>query len=241
MYFNNHPHLSFSILVICALLTACQTQPPVEDNGPQPREFTIKRLAKSDINTVVEVHLESAEELLQNLMTKLYKRNPVQLQHGVTATAEQRLQQVFNLKAMPEFPQLQHKQGVECIHLALDPEFQGDRVLAMIVGLITMLRESYNNQREFYLFSSLEPQKLFNSARNIEIAVWKLSNTYDADGQLLILSNSQDGEIRNLSYERLFGKLISLQDSLAIIVADGSNRIIKKIFQNMATAIFLPV
>ena len=50
-----------------------------------------------------------------------------------------------------------------------------------------------------------------------------------------------DEEISNLSYERLFGKLIATQDNMAIIIADKNKRTIKTVIQKMATAIFLPI
>jgi hypothetical protein len=56
------------------------------------------------------------------------------------------------------------------------------------------------------------------------------------------MSNSlANEEIRNLSYERIFGKLIATQDNIAIIIAGKKNRAIKTVIQRMATAIFLPI
>lgn len=45
----------------------------------------------------------------------------------------------------------------------------------------------------------------------------------------------------NISLERLFGKLIALQDSLALVIADGNNRRIKNAVNNIATAVFVPL
>ena len=92
------------------------------------------------------------------------------------------------------------------------------------------------------MVDSVDPQKLYNCARNLEIAMWKLSNDRDSKGELFLMSNSSaDEEISNLSYERLFGKLIATQDNMAIILANKKQRGIKKIIQNMATAVFLPI
>jgi len=57
---------------------------------------------------------------------------------------------------------------------------------------------------------------------------------------LFILTNSVEGEIQNLSYERLFGKIISLQDTMAQIVSNRSGRIIKEVVQ-IAGMAFLPI
>jgi hypothetical protein len=47
--------------------------------------------------------------------------------------------------------------------------------------------------------------------------------------------------VANLSYERVFGKLIALQDTMAIILAGKKSRTLIKIIQRMATVFFLPV
>ena len=88
----------------------------------------------------------------------------------------------------------------------------------------------------------VDPQKLYNCARNIEIAVWKLEHNLDANDELFLYSNSQTDEtISNLSYERLFGKLIATQDNIATIIANKKNRTITSVMQRMASAIFLPI
>ena len=79
-----------------------------------------------------------------------------------------------------------------------------------------MIMKSYNYQSEFYMFDSVDPQKLYNAARNIEIAVWKLGHNVDSSGELFLYSNSLvTEEVVNLSYERLCGKLIATQDNIA--------------------------
>ena len=83
---------------------------------------------------------------------------------------------------------------------------------------------------------------LSNAARNVEIAVWKLSvATHLGDGELFLRSNEAAGAVRNLSFEREFGKIIGSLDLLAGIVADKTNRTVVKVIQNLATALFLPV
>ena len=57
------------------------------------------------------------------------------------------------------------------MRLAFEESYEGDRVLALIEGLRGMVLDAYNGQQEFYLLDELDPQKLYNAARNIEIAV----------------------------------------------------------------------
>ena len=112
---------------------------------------------------------------------------------------------------------------------------------AVLVGLASMVFLSYNGKTEFYLTDALDAQKLYNSARNIEIAAWKLANARGARGEPLLLSNEMVGDVRNLSFEREFGKMIAYQDVMARIAAQRTNRLIRRVVQTLATAVFLPI
>jgi hypothetical protein len=125
--------------------------------------------------------------------------------------------------------------------LALKPDYSGDRVFAFGVGLASMIFLAYNGKTEFYVTDSLDAQKLYNSARNIEIAAWKLANARDARGELLLLSNEMADDVRNLSFERELGKMIAYQDLMAQIAAQRTNRTIRRVVQSLATALFLPI
>ena len=52
-----------------------------------------------------------------------------------------------------------------------------------------MIAQAYNDKSQFYLTDSLDAQRLYNAARNLEIAAWKLANTKGSNGELLLLSN----------------------------------------------------
>ena len=86
----------------------------------------------------------------------------------------------------------------------------------------------------------LDPQKLHYLARNYEIAFWKLEHDHDPRGRLYLFSNSLEGS-GDLSFERLAGKLIALQDYMAQVVADSGNRRIKNVIQSVASAVFFPI
>lgn len=103
-----------------------------------------------------------------------------------------------------------------------------------------MLHRAYSSKCELYLLDYLNAQDLYNSARNIEILVWRLNSRHKEDGSVFLLTNEIDGDTVNLSYERIFGKLISLQDTMAKIVATRNGRIIKEVIQTVGMA-FLPI
>lgn len=206
----------------------------------QGRDFRISSLAKGDIDTVVEIHQREALSHLRVLMEKLYKRNPQEWKKGGQASLDASVARIFDYGTW-QFDELGCKTGADCIHLSFREDFQGDRVLAFVAGLGSMVMASYDDKKEFFILDDLDPQGLYNSARNVEIAVWQLSNKRTSKGNLFLLSNEATGEVHNLSFEREFGKLIADQDTLAQIIADKTNRSISRIIQTMATAVFLPI
>ena len=221
-----------SLLFYCVLfsITACTDRP-----------YALKTVAKSDIDLVADAHLEQINELLQNLMIKLYKRNPQELEKSRTHTIQTRLDQVFLTPGPLYFSEIKNQNGTEAVLLAFDPLYSGDRVFALIVGLTDMIKKSYGYQEEFFIISNLNQQDLYNSARNIEVVVWRLNHRYNSDGELFLLTNGHQGGVENLSFERLFGKVIATQDMMARITSDKTNRTINKVVHGIASATFLPV
>ncbi len=227
-------YFQFMAFVLLLTLTGCGGQ-----------GFSLKNLAKTDIDMVADVHYQEMESLLKELAVKLYKRNPIYLHvvpgsGGADHTIDSRLEQLFGEQGRLGFSELPTS-GVEAIELALDPEFNGDRVFALMAGLVSMVRQSYGYQSEFFIYSELDGQQLYYSARNLEITLWRITTYQDDQGVPLILTNSREGEAANLSYERLFGKLIATQDILAKIVAGKNQRMIKTVAQNVATMAFFPI
>lgn len=220
--------------MICGilLLSGCST------NGAQSTE--LRYLAKTDIDTVADIHRKRSTALLTTLTKKLYRRNPLFCKKNGDVL-EDCIKQALAAKLAYRKAKLGDCHGSQCIELGFEDSFQGDRVLALVIGLGDMLDKAYINKQEFFLTDELDPQKLYNAARNIEITVWRIANRRDSHGQRYILTDAINGSERNLSYERLFGKLISLQDTLAEVIAERDNRLIKNVFQRLATAVFLPI
>jgi hypothetical protein len=237
------------VFAVGAVLAACATTPtfppaaPSTGKRPPPaeREFRASDFAKSDIDVVAETHSQECLASARLLMEKLYRRNPREWQRGQFAGMDAALARAFDARAEFRFAELGYARGADAIVLALKPDYAGDRVFAFGVGLASMVFLAYNGKTEFYLTDSLDPQKLYNSARNIEIAAWRLANARDARGEPLLLANEIAGDVRNLSFEREFGKMIAYQDVMARIAAQRTNRTIRRIGQTIATAIFLPI
>ncbi|MFT6394178.1 MAG: hypothetical protein ACJARW_000668 [Methylophilaceae bacterium] len=191
---------------------------------------------------MADMELRSNTASLRTLMIKLYKRNPRELAKNDKASAEHMAKWVFENAQQHQwqFSAIDNKQDTTAIFLAFDADYQGDRVLPFIVGLQTMIAKAHNNNTEFYMTDSLDPQKIYNVARNIEITAWKLSNSRDENGNLYLLTNEINVTDRNLSFEREFGKMIGRTDFYAIALAEKSQRLLSRIVQGLATAVFLP-
>jgi hypothetical protein len=203
--------------------------------------FDVKQLGKGDIDFVADAHRKESESLLFELMEKLYKRNPRELQKQQNPHIDR---QIARLKAAihEDSPLLiDGLEGVDLLNQAFNSTFRGDRVFMLVGGLLSMLHKSYGYHVEFFIFDKLDQQKLYNSARNIEIFSWRLRTEKDESQQLLLLSTELTGETTNLSFERLIAKLISMQDMMALIAADGDRRTINGVAQGFAKAVFLPI
>jgi hypothetical protein len=230
------------ILVSClSLLTACAgygTAPPKPAGGGS---FDPSQFAKTDVDRVAEAHQREIFQNLRALAEKLYRRNPRELKKSGQASVSAGVARIFEGQHEWKFAELQGQRGTQAIHLAFREDYQGDRVLAFVAGLGSMIQTAFHDKTEFFLLDDLEPQGLYNAARNVEIAVWKLSNTRMPQGELFLLSNESVGPVQNLSFEREFGKVIGSLDVLSKIVADKNNRTVVKVIQSLATAVFLPI
>lgn len=228
----------FSLLLICLLLVSCASGGQSASEG----NSQLSRIAKSDIDEVIEVHQQAVMADLKLMMIKLYKRNPDMrhdrnirsISESVELTFSRPLNTIYDEWVRIETPD-------DIVRMALDQRFQGDRVRAYILGIRKMLMASYDNRSEFFYLTNVDQQKLYNSARNLEIAAWLLAERKDADGQPVILSDSVSGEQRNLSYQRLFGQMIATQDNLAKIISQKTGRILKTVIVQAASMAFLPI
>jgi hypothetical protein len=226
-------------LICLSVLAACANNGTVP--GKLASGFSASQLAKTDIDRVAEAHQREIFSNLRLLAEKLYRRNPRELKKSGQTSIAAGMARIFEGRHAWNFPELQGKRGAQAIHLAFQEDYSGDRVLAFSAGLGGMIQTAFQNKTEFFVLDDLDPQSLYNAARNVEIAVWKLSNGRTSQRELFLLSNEGAGPIQNLSFEREFGKVIASLDVLSKIIADKTNRTVVKVIQSLATAVFLPI
>lgn len=227
-----------SLLVLLTFLpAACATR--VGSDGQREVHFDPRYLAKTEIDRVIDANRAEVMAGLRRISEKLYKRNPREWRRAGQPGMEAAVERLF--AAGVDFPELEGRREGAAALFALNPNYHGDRVMALMAGLLGMVYAAFENKDDFYLLDDLNEQKLYNCARNIEIAVWKMSSTRNASGEVLLRSNELDPNNPNLSFEREFGRVIGLLDFLSRVVADKRGRSITRFSQSLATAVFLPV
>ncbi len=155
-------------------------------------------------------------------------------------TLEKRLFQLLNNPGELNFEELAGRQETEAMELVFNPHFDGDRVFALVVGLGGMLRRAYGYNDEHFLFDTLDPEPLMTSAHNVEVLSWRLRNDRRDNGEPWLIASEYRGKVDNLSFERLFGKLIVLQEMMARIAGDADDRRVTRVV-HAASSVFIPL
>ena len=156
---------------LCLLLLSAYSGKGVKGDGRGGEASSPDTLVKTDMGRVLEIHVAETREYLRELMIKLYKRDPRELKKSPYKTIDENLVRLFDTKHDWDFPGLDGKEGIDAARLIFADDYQGDRVFSFVAGLTSMVMNAYNNKTEFYLLQSVNPQNLYNSTRNMEIAV----------------------------------------------------------------------
>jgi hypothetical protein len=234
--------MSALLLTVLLLLGGCAGQQIHRKDGTKTaREYSLSDLAKTDVDMITDLTRKEVMHTLRVLAEKLYRRNPQEYHKVGLDTPEEAAARIFEYVDKGKESPLALMNWQDNFGLAFQEGYNGDRVYAFMSALTTMVMASYDYRSSFYVADRLDAQKLYNCARNIEVAVWKLSNAKLPNGGKVLVTNSMDGEVQNLSFEREFGKLIADQDLLALIIEDRSSRTINRVIENVASFAFLPI
>ena len=223
---RQHPGLAAMLwptLALCAALTGCSSAPTYQGEV-KGEDFSGRELMQSDSNRMATIAMKENLESLFVVMDKLYRRNPAQWRK--TAESREAAIAYVRIAVLERQPwhELQDKRDVAALSLALQPEFAGDRVAAFIYAAADMVITSHGGRTAFTLIDGLDPQHVFNAARNLEIANWILNSRHATDGKPLLLSNQMADSERNLSFEREMGKIIGRLDLVASYTTERYRR-----------------
>lgn len=233
---NRRPFLCLLVLANL-VLSGCATH--VDSTGRKDNRFDPRYLAKTEIDRVSDASRVEVMASLRRIAEKLYRRNPSEWKKAGQPNLEAALERLF--AGGVDFPELEGRREGAAALFALGPNYRGDRVLGVMAGMLGMVYAAFENKTEFYVLDELSEQKLYNCARNFEIAIWKISSARNGSGDPLLLSNELDRNNPNLSFEREFGRAIGVLDFMSRVMADKNGRTITRVTQSLATAIFLPI
>ena len=227
-----------------ALLAGCASDASVDRGPVQGSEFHPGELLQSEGNRYTQAGMRANQASLLLLADKLYRRNPAEWRKSA-ASREAALAQInVAMQSGQAWAPLAGRRDVAALSLALSPEFTGDRVAAFILGCQDTIVTAHGGRREFYYLDGVDPQHIYNAARNMETALWILNTRRVANGQPLLLANEIGGDQRNLSFEREFGKIIGRLDMLAAYMTERYRRAAINYVQGIVAApilAFLPV
>ncbi|GHU26060.1 hypothetical protein AGMMS50256_02360 [Betaproteobacteria bacterium] len=225
-------------LTACAL-AACSSVPVEKE--VRGESFEPRQLVQTDANRFANLTMRDNLDSLEILLEKLYRRNPSMWKKRSAQSLEAARQEVMAAIRDKEtlLPDMGETKGTNAVHLALAPEFTGDRAGAYIYGLGTMLVEAWGGSIRLSIIDGLDAQRLANAAHNVAVAAWILTDRKDASGQALLLSNEISGASRNLSFEREHGKIIGRLDTLAAVIDEKYRRSVIGYLQSMVGGAFL--
>ena len=166
-----------AFLLTLSLLAACSGQPIQRKDGSSNavRNFSVKDLAKGDVDDVIEIHQKEILGSLKTLTLKLYRRNPNEWRKSGFTNADDATTELFKpLPLWQESTQKDQRWEAPLRDLWLE-NFTGDRVKALMNGLLIMHMAAFNHRTEFYLLTEMDAQKLYNAARCVFHANWTLN------------------------------------------------------------------
>ncbi|TFL13415.1 hypothetical protein CSC67_12900 [Pusillimonas caeni] len=239
----NHSRIALMILTAGMGLTACTSPAPVtHGEGPAAEDMSFDQLAQTDFNRTVTIAMRDNLDSLARLLEKLYRRNPREWRKTGAPDLDAAVRQGRKAIESGHTPaDLQGLRDIQILSVSLDPQYQGDRVAAFVLGLADMVIQSHGGKTRFYVSDVLDARRVYNAARNVEIAAWLLASRRDEHGNLLLLANEMSDEATNLSFEREFGQLVGRLDLVANLLDENVRRVGINYMQGLLFFNFLPV
>jgi hypothetical protein len=221
------------------VVVGCASDAPTDHGQVQGQPYAKSEWLQSDGNRITQLTMHANEASLLLLADKLYRRNPKEWRK-TAATRKAALAEITAaVHDNQPWPGLQGRHDVTALSLALSPGFSGDRVAALIIACDDTIVAAHGGKRDFYYLDGIDPQHVYNAARDMEIALWLLATRRDAQGRPLLRANEIGLQERNLSFEREFGKIIGRLDLLANYMTERYRRAGIDYIQGLVMAPFL--
>ncbi len=167
-------------------------------------QYAPSALSKDKVNKKIESinHAESPispkqamsshTEHLRALMLQLYEMHPQELAKSTKVGAREITEWVFDGKANWRFDAIRNMQGNQALALMLDPSYQHDQVLALVVGLETLLFSAYGGENEFQIPASSNPQQLTLAKCHMQTLLVRLNQNANNPEQSLAIVKQKE-------------------------------------------------
>jgi hypothetical protein len=151
--------LSAVTLVMCSVV--------VRHAQAQPAKKTQAVAAANPAHTAKQVMSQHTDDL-RTLMQALYELHPQELAKSTQVGAREMTEWVFDGKAGWKFDAIRRTQQDQAIALIFDPEFTGDHILALVVGLETLLFHAYGGKNEYQIPAQIDEQSVAQAACQVQ-------------------------------------------------------------------------
>jgi hypothetical protein len=178
-------------------------------------------------------------QALYQVMDRLYQRNPAEWKKERVENPDEAKARVrAALDKHAALPGIEVR-DTKAIHLALEPNFHGDRVATLVYGIGDMLLTAHGGKKKLYLIDGLDAQQVYNASRNIEIAMDLLAKSKDEQGQPLLHFDDLSESDPNLRIEPLLNGMIGRTDLVAEFNAEKYRRAVIDYAQSYVGGQFL--
>ena len=206
----------------------------------------VRGLAKTDLDHALDAHLAATTASLQDLMRELYALNPEHLAKMPDATVEGRTALLLPDRQYDDlrFGELNSHQSTAAMQLAFEPRFIGDRVFALMVGLVSQMRIAYGDRLEFFAFDRLDAENLRRFNTNLQTVRLSLEHLTDKSGAPLLrhatLRSSDASEVQSPSVTQILERIVGQQQVLADFAGQWKSRAETKAMRTFGAIVLLP-
>lgn len=216
MYFSKKA----SVFVVClgVVSAALATDAPqVIDRKKVSQSFQKKHSQKADpLVTQTSKHhtpkqaMSAHTEDLRALMLALYESHPEELAKSAQISPREMTEWVFDGKFGWRFDGLRKLQDQQALDLLFDEQFQGDHVLALVVGLETILFHGYGAENEFAIPTEQDTSRMQRLVCTLRDFQKRYHGLITGPKQVPILQNGDAQQLVSATLESILQRIPSL-------------------------------
>lgn len=216
MYFSKKA----SVFVVClgVVSAALATDAPqVIDRKKISQSFQKKHSQKADHIAAQTSKYQTPKQAmsahtedLRTLMLALYESHPQELAKSAQISPREMTEWVFDGKFGWRFDGLRKLQDQQALDLLFDEQFQGDHVLALVVGLETSLFHGYGAENEFAISLERDASRMHALACTLRDFQKRYHELIAGPKQVPMLQNAASQQLVSVTLESILQRLPSV-------------------------------